>query len=281
MRCVKRRTGEYGRFWKADEATGRITRADYWCRPNAAIEQYLASSGGSLPRGAGLPGRVWESGEALWVSDVRNDSRIARPNLAAETGLNSCCVFPIVSEGRTLGVFAFMSREVRGSDPRMLATAAVIGSQVGTVPAAQERRVRPVGLGAIRPLDARFTARTSVRDQRRGNRAYCEPRLARSSPLSAGVSSLRVGEGVNYLHACDRQDGIQTEYARRIALGVSRCAVRRSEYVFHGIRLSHAGRRTLVPGSRLAVCRLGSRSRGGRASGNHRANPQRRCAARH
>jgi diguanylate cyclase (GGDEF)-like protein/PAS domain S-box-containing protein len=121
----------YGRYWRADETSGRITGADYWCPPDPAIEKYLAGSSSSLARGEGLPGRVWESGEALWVGDVSDDARVSRPNLAAETGMRSCFVFPTASESKPLGVFAFMSPHVREPDGRMLATAAVISSQAG------------------------------------------------------------------------------------------------------------------------------------------------------
>src|ERR1700722_5776331 len=69
----------YGRYWRADEASGRIRGTDFWCPPDPMIEKYLAGAGGDLARGEGLPGRVWESGEALWVQDIRNDPRVSRP----------------------------------------------------------------------------------------------------------------------------------------------------------------------------------------------------------
>src|ERR1700722_1472765 len=120
----------YGRYWRADEASGRLAGAEYWWPPDPAIEKYLARAH-NLARGEGMPGRVWESGEALWVGDIGNDPRVSRPNLAAETGMRSCFVFPTASEGKPLGVFAFMSPHVREPDGRMLATAAVIASQAG------------------------------------------------------------------------------------------------------------------------------------------------------
>jgi diguanylate cyclase (GGDEF)-like protein/PAS domain S-box-containing protein len=212
---------EYGRYWQADEAAGRITRGDYWCLPNPDVAQYLASSGGSLERGEGLPGMVWETGEAVWVPDLRHEPRIARPNLAAETGLRSCCVFPIISEGKTLGVFAFMSRQVRESDGRMLATVAVIGSQVGQF---LRRKNAEAALSASEQF-ARSTL-DSLPDHLcvidgQGivltvNRAW------RDFAAVGGASSLRVGEGVNYLEACDRQQGVEAPHARRLALGVRR-----------------------------------------------------------
>jgi hypothetical protein len=40
-------------------------------------------------------------------------------------------VFPVKVEGKTLGVFAFQSHEIRKPDAHLLATAREIGNQVG------------------------------------------------------------------------------------------------------------------------------------------------------
>jgi diguanylate cyclase (GGDEF)-like protein/PAS domain S-box-containing protein len=209
----------YGRYWRADEASGRIRGIAYWCPPDPMIEKYLAGAGGDLARGEGLPGRVWESGEALWVEDIRNDPRVSRPTLAAETGMRSCFVFPTASEGNPLGVFVFMSPHVRVPDSRMLATAAVISSQAGQF-------LRRKNAEAALSFSEQFARSTldslpehlCVIDHEglvlTVNRAW------RDFAAVGGESSLRVGEGMNYLHACDRQDGVQSEHPHRLASGV-------------------------------------------------------------
>ena len=40
-------------------------------------------------------------------------------------------MFPVKAEGKTIGVFAFHSREIREPDPQLLAAAREIGEQVG------------------------------------------------------------------------------------------------------------------------------------------------------
>jgi diguanylate cyclase (GGDEF)-like protein/PAS domain S-box-containing protein len=209
----------YGRYWRADEASGRIRGIDYWCPPDPMIEKYLAGAGGDLARGEGLPGTVWKSGEALWVEDIRNDPRVSRPTLAAETGMRSCFVFPTASEGKPLGVFVFMSPHVREPDRRMLATAAVISSQAGQF-------LRRKNAEAALSFSEKFARSTldslpehlCVIDHE--GMVLTVNRAWRDFAAVGGESSLRVGEGVNYLHACDRHEGVQSEHPHRLAAGV-------------------------------------------------------------
>ena len=76
-------------------------------------------------------GRAWESGQPQWVADVSQHDRLVQKSLVSETELRALFVFPVVSEGTTIGVLSFASREIREPDARLLATASAIGSQVG------------------------------------------------------------------------------------------------------------------------------------------------------
>ena len=209
----------YGRYWRADEASGRITGTDSWCPPDPKIEKYLAGADGDLARGEGLPGRVWQSGEALWAEDIRNDPRVSRRTLAAETGMRSCFVFPTASEGKPLGVFVFMSPHVREPDSRMLATAAVISSQAGQF-------LRRKNAEAALLFSEQFARSTldSLPEHlcviNHEGMVLTVNRAWRDFAAVGGESSLRVAEGVNYLQACDRRDGVESGHPRRLAAGV-------------------------------------------------------------
>jgi signal transduction histidine kinase/CheY-like chemotaxis protein/integral membrane sensor domain MASE1 len=85
----------------------------------------------ALARGEGLPGRVWESGEPHWISDVVVDRNFPRAPLAAADGLHSGFAFPIRLAGDVLGVVECFSREVRPPDADLLHMFAVVGAQVG------------------------------------------------------------------------------------------------------------------------------------------------------
>ena len=133
MRAVCETEGwECGRYFRVDEAAGVLRFAEAWGVPGAAVEHYIARSHHiSYTPGEGLSGRVWQSGEPLWVSDIHKDARVAQSALAREAGMRGAFVFPVVSEGKTIGVLAFTSREIRHPEARLLEAIRAVGSQIG------------------------------------------------------------------------------------------------------------------------------------------------------
>ena len=121
-----------GTFWRADETAGLLRFGEFWNQSQQGAERYTHGSREvTFARGAGLVGRVWESGEPIWVADFGADPRVVQKSLARETGMRGALAFPVVAEGRVLGVLAFLSREVREPDERLLAVTRVIGREVG------------------------------------------------------------------------------------------------------------------------------------------------------
>ncbi|HWV89124.1 MAG TPA: PAS domain S-box protein, partial [Burkholderiales bacterium] len=123
---------EAARYVYVDEGRGVLRAGESWSIPDPARERYLRESlAVEYAPGVGLVGHVWQTGEPLWVPDIGNDPRVARPQLAAETGMHGSVVFPVHADGKTIGVLVFDSREVRKPDERLLRTLAVIGGQIG------------------------------------------------------------------------------------------------------------------------------------------------------
>ncbi len=107
---------ECGRYFDVDETAGVLRFSAAWGQPQPAVQQLLeASRGLTYRRGEGLSGRVWQSGEPLWLADVKVDS----------------FVFPVSSRGTILGVMSFSSGDPQAPDERLLSAVGVIGSQVG------------------------------------------------------------------------------------------------------------------------------------------------------
>jgi diguanylate cyclase (GGDEF)-like protein/PAS domain S-box-containing protein len=146
---------ECGRYFSPDEKAGALRFSVAWGVPNEAIERYLAGSRDiTYPPGVGLMGRVWQSGEPLWVSDLYKDARVSQPTLARESGIHGAFVFPVISEGKTIGVLAFNSREIREREERLLQAISVIGSQIGQF--VQRKQVEDV----VRENEERFRSLT-------------------------------------------------------------------------------------------------------------------------
>lgn len=79
--------------------------------------------------GAGLPGRVLETGTPLWISEVGTDEKFLRRGL----GFESAFAFPVHSGGRCIAVLEFFSRSTRQPEEHLLLSARAIGAQVGRV----------------------------------------------------------------------------------------------------------------------------------------------------
>ena len=123
---------ECGRYLRVDAPAGVLRFGEAWSVPNPNIERYIEASRSMVyGPGVGLVGRVWQSGEPLWVADIGQDSRVARTVLARETGMRGAFAVAVASQGEAIGVLIFRSREIRQPDDQLLQAIRVIGSQLG------------------------------------------------------------------------------------------------------------------------------------------------------
>jgi signal transduction histidine kinase len=127
-------TNNWGRgtYWRADTAAGLMRFGEFWSSPGLEFDHYTEGSREVVfAPGVGVVGRVWQSGEPLWIADYLNDPRVVQQTLARESGMRSVFVFPVVAAGSTVGALAFFSRVAREPDERLLAATRMIGSEVG------------------------------------------------------------------------------------------------------------------------------------------------------
>jgi diguanylate cyclase (GGDEF)-like protein len=123
---------EAGRYFRADEQAGLLRFVTAWNTPDAALAPFIAGSARlTFTRGEGIAGRVWVSGEPIWIPEVSADSRVVNVTLSSETRIRSLFVFPVTAEGRTIGVLATFSRLARAPDERLMQAVHVLGSQLG------------------------------------------------------------------------------------------------------------------------------------------------------
>jgi diguanylate cyclase (GGDEF)-like protein/PAS domain S-box-containing protein len=123
---------ECGRYFRPDNEAGVLRFGESWGVDEPAIQEFIERSRGIVyKRGTGLMGRVWESGQPLWVADVTKDSRAQRAAFTVDLGIHGGFVFPVKSEGKTIGVLAFNTREIRQTDEQLLKAILAIGSQIG------------------------------------------------------------------------------------------------------------------------------------------------------
>src|SRR5690349_20335204 len=123
---------ECGRFFRVDEDAGVLRFSESWAKPGPQFKLYVERSRDvTYKPGIGIAGKVWQSGEPMWVSDVTQDARTAQKKIAVEAGMHGAFVFPVNSEGKMIGVLAFNSRDIREPDEGLMQAIHVIGAQIG------------------------------------------------------------------------------------------------------------------------------------------------------
>jgi len=140
---------DLGALWVVETETDTLRCVDLWLPENAALEDFATATRSTvLKRLIGLPGRIWASGEPLWIRDVPIEPNFPRVGMAIRSGLRGAFGFPIRLGDRVLGVAEFFSREIREPDDEVLSMLIVIGSQLGQF--IQRRRAEE----AMRTLNA-------------------------------------------------------------------------------------------------------------------------------
>jgi PAS domain S-box-containing protein len=121
-----------GSVWQLDKKEGTLRCVETWQIPTANLNEFSAVTRSRIfDRGIGLPGRVWDNADALWIEDVTRDSNFPRARIASKEGVRSAFGFPILLGDEVLGVLEFFSHQIRQPDTKLLNTLSAIGSQIG------------------------------------------------------------------------------------------------------------------------------------------------------
>ena len=84
-----------------------------------------------LSRGEGLPGRVWTTGETLWIEDVGQDPSFPLHAAARTDGLHAAVAFPVRHGDEVLGVLEFFTDLLRAPVQTLLPVFDQIGGELG------------------------------------------------------------------------------------------------------------------------------------------------------
>jgi PAS domain S-box-containing protein len=113
-------------------APGSLRCVRTWRAPSVSGEAFLhATRTTMLAPGEGLPGKVFESGEPAWISEVSTHRALPRAGAAARSGLRSAFAFPVRGAHDVLGAMEFFTSQHRPPDEDLLSTMTSLGSQIG------------------------------------------------------------------------------------------------------------------------------------------------------
>lgn len=123
---------QLGAWWSHEEGAGVLRCRSVWRRePAVAPEFEQVSLDLQLSPGAGLPGRVWVSGEPVWTADLAADASFPRSEAAARAGLHASVCVPVLSGREFLGAIEFFSDEMGEPGNGTREIISTIATQVG------------------------------------------------------------------------------------------------------------------------------------------------------
>lgn len=121
--------GQIAELWQCGH-DGHLTWCDGWRAPELA-EFERASQGYTFRPGQGLPGAVWQAGQAMWDKEMLLAPEHPRAPLVAAAGFLSATGVPITVDGDPVAVMIFFSRSDWPLDERLLAALTDLGRQIG------------------------------------------------------------------------------------------------------------------------------------------------------
>ena len=121
-----------GEIMRLDEGEGVMRRVASWTAPDFETPEFdRVTAGFAFGPAVGIPGRVLETGEPVWVLDVSQAHDLPRARAAAADGIRSALAFPVTIDDRVAGAVGLLSRKLRRPDEELLDMLLSIGSQIG------------------------------------------------------------------------------------------------------------------------------------------------------
>jgi signal transduction histidine kinase/ActR/RegA family two-component response regulator len=122
---------DLGQFWIVDRQVNKLRWIAGWQRESLSVAEFIAASRTRFfGQGAGLPGRIWDSGAPEWIDEIANDRSFPRVALAAQASLHSGFGVPIKIGDHVSAVMEFFCTERRSSDDSLLEVMRGIGNQI-------------------------------------------------------------------------------------------------------------------------------------------------------
>src|SRR5690349_20904456 len=123
---------ELGELWFVNAESNTLHVEGSWHMPAYEVDEFeKAGRKTILFPGIDLVGRVLQSGQAVWIDNVVDDSNFPRAIIAERVGLHGAFAFPIPVADHVACVMAFYHRDVVQPDDELLQMFDALGRQVG------------------------------------------------------------------------------------------------------------------------------------------------------
>lgn len=183
--------------WQVNSEENRLEFATGWGGQEHEAEQLvLESTGRNLRWGQDLPGRAWQEGRPVWVSDLTGAGRGGRMELASRHKMVSGWAVPVRVGSKTLAVLEFYCHVRLKEDPEALATVETAAASLGQMLARSQERGRAEELSRQQEILLDSVADGICGMDKYGNVSFANPAAARL--LGAPVSRL-IGKPIHDL----------------------------------------------------------------------------------
>lgn len=121
-------------YWTLDPTEQRLSIEQcYTAGDNALAEFERISSSMTFATGEGLPGRVWHDHIANYIPHVATDQSLPRLEHLARCGLESALAFPVMHNGKVVGIVEFATQKHFAVDSTVLDLLNALGTQIGAL----------------------------------------------------------------------------------------------------------------------------------------------------
>src|SRR5436190_2327440 len=87
---------DLGQLWIVARQVSKLRWIASWHRDSLKVDDFVAASRTRFfSHGAGLPGRIWDSGAPEWIEEIANDRSFPRVAFAVQAQLHSAFGFPV------------------------------------------------------------------------------------------------------------------------------------------------------------------------------------------
>ena len=125
---------DVGQLWIVDHQVNKLRLMASWHRDSLKLDEFVAASRTRFfGRGAGLPGRIWDSGAPEWIDEIASDRGFPRIAFAVQAQLHSAFGLPVKFGDQVSGAMEFFSTERQQIDQSLLDLMSAIGNQIGQV----------------------------------------------------------------------------------------------------------------------------------------------------
>ena len=87
----------------------------------------------NLLKGDDLAGRVWETGDLLWLANLSSDDNLPRIRACPESGLNACFGLPVKIGGKIAAILEFFTCQPIEREDELIPFLRLLAAQVGRV----------------------------------------------------------------------------------------------------------------------------------------------------